>query len=98
MLNHSHVSALGGGAICLLSPYFSQGSAWCRWDACFIRLLDGLLQAGALNALDTSLRVPTAIRRLEILNPIPLVPAGSEGGLAIPQGCIPCAALFAGNT
>ena len=55
---------------------------WCRWDACFIRLLDGLLQAGALNnTVDASLRVPTAIRCLEILNPAPAVPAGAEGGL-----------------
>lgn len=50
-----------------------------RWDACFIRLLDGLLQAGALNSPDTQLRVPTGIRRLLIKDPSPAAIAGSEG-------------------
>ncbi|EIE22203.1 ketoacyl-synt-domain-containing protein [Coccomyxa subellipsoidea C-169] len=50
-----------------------------RWDQCFIRLLDGMLQAGALgNATDTTLRIPTKIRHLEILDPSPAIPAGSQ--------------------
>ena len=54
-----------------------------RWDACFIRLLDGLLQAGALNATDTQLRVPTGIRRLVIKDANPAPITGSEGALPI---------------
>ena len=56
---------------------------WClnRWDGCFIRLLDGMLQAGALGSSDYQLRIPTKIRHLEILNAKPALPAGSEGAL-----------------
>lgn len=49
-----------------------------RWDGCFIRLLDGMLQAGALGSSDYQLRIPTKIRQLEILDPKPALPAGSE--------------------
>ena len=59
-----------------------------RWDACFIRLLDGMLQAGAMNITltDTQLRIPTGIRRLAILDPSPMAATGSEGA------CVPCCA------
>lgn len=50
----------------------------CRWDGCFIRLLDGMLQAGALGSTDYQLRIPTKIRHLEILDAKPALPAGSE--------------------
>ncbi len=52
--------------------------ACCRWDGCFIRLLDGMLQAGALGSTDYQLRIPTKIRHLEILDAKPAMPAGSE--------------------
>ncbi len=57
-------------------------SAHDRWDGCFIRLLDGMLQAGALIATATSdfeLRIPTKIRHLAIKVPGPELPIGSEG-------------------
>ncbi len=41
-----------------------------RWDGCWIRLLDGLLQAGWLQAGSARLRVPTRIRRLAIPAPL----------------------------
>jgi hypothetical protein len=50
----------------------------CRWDGCFIRLLDGMLQAGALGSTDYQLRIPTKIRHLEILDAKPALPASSE--------------------
>ena len=55
-----------------------------RWDGCFIRLLDGMLQAGALNLVgpDHKLRIPTAIRHLAISLPGPALLPGSEGALA----------------
>ena len=52
-----------------------------RWDACFIRLLDGLIQVGALDVTGSQLRVPTGIRRLAIVDPCPRITAGSEGKL-----------------
>ena len=51
---------------------------YCRWDGCFIRLLDGMLQAGALGSSDYQLRIPTKIRQLDILDAKPALPAGSE--------------------
>ena len=53
----------------------------CRWDGCFIRLLDGMLQTGALNLVgsDYKLRIPTAIRHLAISLPGPDMLPGSEG-------------------
>ena len=52
-----------------------------RWDGCFIRLLDGMLQAGAHNVAwsDFGLRIPTRIRRLDIAVPGPALLPGSEG-------------------
>jgi fatty acid synthase len=53
----------------------------CRWDGCFIRLLDGMLQASSLgNSADYTLRIPTKIRHLAILDASPAIPAGSQGG------------------
>ncbi|EIE23140.1 hypothetical protein COCSUDRAFT_47508 [Coccomyxa subellipsoidea C-169] len=49
-----------------------------RWDGCFIRLLDGMLQAGALGSADYNLRIPTKIRHLAILDSSPAIPAGSQ--------------------
>ncbi|CAK0786732.1 hypothetical protein CVIRNUC_009946 [Coccomyxa viridis] len=49
-----------------------------RWDNCFIRLLDGMLQAGALGSTDYQLRIPTKIRQIEILDAKPRLPSGSE--------------------
>ncbi len=56
----------------------------CRWDGCFIRLLDGMLQAGALGSADYNLRIPTKIRHLAILDSSPAIPAGSQGTFACP--------------
>ena len=53
-------------------------TGWCRWDNCFIRLLDGMLQAGALGSTDYQLRIPTKIRQIEILDAKPRLPSGSE--------------------
>jgi fatty acid synthase len=52
-----------------------------RWDGCFIRLLDGMLQAGALDiaAAEYQLRIPTKIRHLAVAAPGPALPPGSEG-------------------
>ena len=54
-----------------------------RWDGCFIRLLDGMLQAGALKLGegDYTLKVPTRIRHLAIFAPGPALPIGSDGAL-----------------
>jgi hypothetical protein len=50
-----------------------------RWTGCWVRLLDGLLQVGWLEAGSARLRLPTRIRRLSIPAPS-LAPApGSEG-------------------
>ncbi|EIE19938.1 hypothetical protein COCSUDRAFT_44339 [Coccomyxa subellipsoidea C-169] len=65
----------------LVKKTIDGSAAVLRWDACFIRLLDGLLQAGALNATDTQLRVPTGIRRLLIKDANPASITGSEGAL-----------------
>ena len=53
-------------------------TGWRRWDNCFIRLLDGMLQAGALGSTDYQLRIPTKIRQIEILDAKPRLPSGSE--------------------
>jgi hypothetical protein len=63
-----------------------MGKFWLldRWDGCFIRLLDGMFQAGALVATVTSdfeLRIPTKIHHLLIKLPGPELPLGSEGYL-----------------
>ena len=54
-----------------------------RWDGCFIRLLDGMLQAGALTATATTtdfeLKIPTKICHLAVKVPGPELPIGSEG-------------------
>jgi fatty acid synthase len=42
-------------------------------------LLDGMLQAGALGSSDYQLRIPTKIRQLEIFDPKPALPSGSQG-------------------
>ncbi|KAK9916399.1 hypothetical protein WJX75_002178 [Coccomyxa subellipsoidea] len=62
----------------LVKKTIDGSAAVLKWDACFIRLLDGLLQAGALNATDTQLRVPTGIRRLVIKDANPAPITGSE--------------------
>ena len=77
------------------------GVGCARWDACFIRLLDGMLQAGALGSSDYQLRIPTKIRHLEIIDPSPALPTGSEGAPRVSDSggsaddadsaCMPCA-------
>jgi hypothetical protein len=46
-----------------------------------VRLLDGMLQAGALEGAraDYSLHIPTRIRDLRVAVPSPVLPLGSEG-------------------
>ena len=53
-------------------------TGWRRWDNCFIRLLDGMLQAGALGRTVYQLSIPTKIRQIEILDAKPRLPSGSE--------------------
>ena len=63
---------------------------WRRWDNCFIRLLDGMLQAGALGSTDYQLRIPTKIRQIEILDAKPRLPSGSESEPIATQHLLPC--------
>ena len=58
-----------------------QAARLSRWDGCFIRLLDGMLQAGALESTggDYQLRIPTRIRALSVNLPSPDLPLGSDG-------------------
>jgi fatty acid synthase len=61
-----------------------------RWDGCFIRLLDGMLQAGALIdpvKSDFELRIPTKIQHLVVKMPGPTLPVGSEGSAL--ASCLP---------
>ena len=56
----------------------------CRWNGCFIRFLDGLLQATAYTHLagaDRALRVPVHIRSLVIKQPGTKRSIGSLGKL-----------------
>ena len=68
------------GAACYIT---TCSSLVCRWDGCFVRLLDGLLQASALDpaGCNFQLRIPTRIRRLAISAPGPALLPGSDGGL-----------------
>ena len=47
----------------------------CRWDKCWIRLLDGMLQLSVAGTRDYELRIPTRIRSMVINNG-----AGTEDG------------------
>ena len=47
----------------------------CRWDGCWIRLLDGMLQLSVAGTRDYELRVPTRIRSIVINNA-----AGTQDG------------------
>ena len=46
----------------------SQPEYLCRWDGCWIRLLDGMLQLSVAGTRDYELRVPTRIRSIVINN------------------------------
>ncbi len=46
-----------------------------RWDRCWIRLLDGMLQLSVAGTRDYELRVPTRIRSIVINNA-----AGTQDG------------------
>ena len=52
-----------------------------------MRLLDGLLQAGWVQAGCERLRLPTRIRRLAIPAPATAPAAGAEGAPASPRQC-----------
>ena len=43
--------------------------AWDRWDQCWIRLLDGMLQLSVAGTRDYELRIPTRIRSIVIKSP-----------------------------
>lgn len=47
----------------------------CRWDKCWIRLLDGMLQLSVAGTRDYELRIPTRIRSIVINNA-----AGTDDG------------------
>ena len=47
----------------------------CRWDRCWIRLLDGILQLSVAGTRDFELRIPTRIRSIVINNT-----AGTDDG------------------
>ena len=68
---------------------FLRCTGWRRWDNCFIRLLDGMLQAGALGSTDYQLRIPTKIRQIEILDAKPRLPSGSESEPIATQRLLP---------
>jgi hypothetical protein len=79
-----------------------------RWDGCFVRLLDGLLQASALDPAGCGyqLRIPTRIRRLAVTAPSPALLPGADGeGAAAVNVCAdrprsahrPCGACSAGE-
>ena len=46
------------------SGHGSQLGCLCRWDGCWIRLLDGMLQLSVAGTRDYELRVPTRIRSI----------------------------------
>ena len=50
------------------SGHGSQLGCLCRWDGCWIRLLDGMLQLSVAGTRDYELRVPTRIRSIVINN------------------------------
>ena len=51
----------------------------CRWDACFIRFLDGLLQTTGLCHADHQLRIPVRLREVLVHDPAPAVDVESSG-------------------
>ena len=59
----------------LCSGLGSQSRCVRRWDGCWIRLLDGMLQLSVAGTRDYELRVPTRIRSIVINNA-----AGTEDG------------------
>ena len=52
-----------------------HASSACRWDNCWIRLLDGMLQLSVAGTRDYELRIPTRIRSIVINNA-----AGTDDG------------------
>ena len=51
----------------------------CRWDSCFIRFLDGMLQTSALGTTDYQLRIPVRLRYVAILDAAPIIPVEGSG-------------------
>jgi hypothetical protein len=54
---------------CLLRPTSQTPNFGCclfRWDQCWIRLLDGMLQLSVAGTRDYELRIPTRIRSILI--------------------------------
>ena len=51
----------------------------CRWDGCFIRFLDGMLQTSALGSTDYQLRIPVRLRHVAILDAAPIIPVEGPG-------------------
>lgn len=43
----------------------------CRWDSCFIRFLDGMLQTSALGSTDYQLRIPVKLRHVAVADASP---------------------------
>ena len=52
---------------------------WCRWDKCWIRFLDGMLQTSILHSPDFQLRIPVGLRHVAILDAATPLPAASAG-------------------
>ncbi|KAK9826437.1 hypothetical protein WJX81_005723 [Elliptochloris bilobata] len=70
---------LYGAAFRVLLRVRADGSAAVlRWDGCWVRLLDGLLQAGWPQAGSNRMRLPTRIRCLAIPAPDAAPDAGTE--------------------
>ena len=62
----------------------------CRWDQCWVRLLDGMLQLSVAGTRDYELRIPTRIRSIVINNA-----AGTEDGqILVRSAHLPSRACF----
>ena len=59
----------------MISGMVNSRECLCRWDGCWIRLLDGMLQLSVAGTRDYELRVPTRIRSIVINNA-----AGTQDG------------------
>jgi hypothetical protein len=59
-----------------------------RWDRCWIRLLDGMLQLSVAGTRDYELRIPTKIRSIVIKNA-----AGTDDGQISVRAAVPLTSL-----
>lgn len=72
---------------------FDKVSNACRWDGCFIRFLDGMLQSSALGSTDYQLRIPVRLRHVAISNAAPANKPGTSGLPPLCNASMPQAVL-----